>query len=143
MFECKIKSNPKPEVVWEHDGKAIRAVGRLKVSGRGLRPASEGVSTSRQATLQPEAGNIYHSSMEITDVTLQDAGKYKVIAKNEAGECSASISLNFDSKWWLAITIVCGSEATPLPSIAILTLCLPSPSRLVPSCRRRRSPPSS
>lgn len=41
---------------------------------------------------------MYHSSMEITDVTLEDAGKYKVIAKNDLGECSASISLNFDSK---------------------------------------------
>ena len=41
---------------------------------------------------------MYHSSMEITDVTLDDAGKYKVIAKNDLGECSASISLNFDSK---------------------------------------------
>jgi hypothetical protein len=36
--------------------------------------------------------------MEITDVTLDDAGKYKVIAKNDLGECSASISLNFDSE---------------------------------------------
>lgn len=37
--------------------------------------------------------------MEIKDVTLEDAGKYKVIAKNDMGECSASISLNFDSKF--------------------------------------------
>ena len=33
MFECKIKSNPKPVVTWEHDGNTIHAVGRLKVSG--------------------------------------------------------------------------------------------------------------
>jgi hypothetical protein len=32
MFECKIKSNPKPIVTWEHDGNTIHAVGRLKVS---------------------------------------------------------------------------------------------------------------
>lgn len=51
-----------------------------------------------QAKLQLDSGNIYNSSMEITDVTLDDAGKYKVIAKNDVGECSASISLNFDSK---------------------------------------------
>lgn len=53
---------------------------------------------SRQAKLQLDSANIYNSSMEITDVTLEDAGKYKVIAKNDLGECSASISLNFDSK---------------------------------------------
>ena len=36
--------------------------------------------------------------MEITEVRVEDAGKYKVIAKNELGESNASISLNFDSK---------------------------------------------
>lgn len=35
MFECKIKSNPKPVVTWEHDGNTIHAVGRLKVSDGG------------------------------------------------------------------------------------------------------------
>ena len=44
-------------------------------------------------------GNDYHSVMEIDDVTVEDAGKYKVIAKNELGESNASISLNFDGKW--------------------------------------------
>lgn len=32
------------------------------------------------------------------NVTVEDAGKYKVTAKNELGESSASISLNFDSE---------------------------------------------
>jgi hypothetical protein len=45
-----------------------------------------------------DSAGVYAVSMEITDVTLEDAGKYKVIAKNEHGECSASISLNFDSE---------------------------------------------
>lgn len=36
--------------------------------------------------------------MQITDVAVEDAGKYKVIASNELGESNASISLNFDSK---------------------------------------------
>jgi hypothetical protein len=34
--------------------------------------------------------------MQIDDVNVEDAGKYKVIAKNELGESNASISLNFD-----------------------------------------------
>lgn len=57
------------------------------------------VSVANQAKLQLDSGNVYDSSMEIKDVTLEDAGKYKVIAKNDIGECSASISLNFDSKF--------------------------------------------
>lgn len=32
-------------------------------------------------------------------MTVEDAGKYKVTAKNELGESNATISLNFDSKW--------------------------------------------
>lgn len=50
-----------------------------------------------QMTLDKD-GNSYHSVMEIDDVTVEDAGKYKVIAKNELGESNASISLNFDGK---------------------------------------------
>jgi len=36
--------------------------------------------------------------LEITSVAVEDAGKYKVTAKNELGESNATISLNFDSK---------------------------------------------
>ncbi|UYV65943.1 unc-22 [Cordylochernes scorpioides] len=42
-------------------------------------------------------GNSYFSTLEINDVTLSDAGKYQVTAKNELGESHATISLNFDS----------------------------------------------
>lgn len=43
-------------------------------------------------------GNSYQSVLQIDDVTVEDAGKYKVTAKNELGESNATISLNFDSK---------------------------------------------
>ena len=43
-------------------------------------------------------GNAYFSTLEITSVAVDDAGKYKVTAKNELGESNATISLNFDSK---------------------------------------------
>lgn len=39
------------------------------------------------------------SVMKIEDVNVEDAGKYKVVAKNELGESNASISLNFDGKF--------------------------------------------
>lgn len=44
-------------------------------------------------------GNSYHVTLQIDDVTIEDAGKYKVTAKNELGEGNANISLNFDSKF--------------------------------------------
>lgn len=43
-------------------------------------------------------GHSYFATLEIKNVTVEDAGKYKVTAKNELGESNATISLNFDSK---------------------------------------------
>ena len=34
----------------------------------------------------------------LKNVTVEDAGKYKVTARNDLGESNATISLNFDSK---------------------------------------------
>ncbi len=45
--------------------------------------------------------------MEISEVTLEDAGKYRVTAKNDSGECHASISLNFDSEYKSALNVAC------------------------------------
>jgi hypothetical protein len=44
-------------------------------------------------------GHSYFAALEIKNVTVEDAGKYKVTAKNELGESNATISLNFDSKY--------------------------------------------
>ena len=35
----------------------------------------------------------------LKNVTVEDAGKYKVTARNDLGESNATISLNFDSKY--------------------------------------------
>jgi hypothetical protein len=49
-------------------------------------------------------GQQYFAALEIKNVTVEDAGKYKVTAKNELGESNATITLNFDSKY-LAVNI--------------------------------------
>lgn len=49
--------------------------------------------------LVDKEGQSYFASLEINNVTVEDAGKYKVTAKNELGESNATISLNFDSKY--------------------------------------------
>lgn len=41
----------------------------------------------------------YFVTMALMNVTVEDAGKYKVTAKNELGETAANISLNFDSEY--------------------------------------------
>ena len=40
----------------------------------------------------------------LKNVTVEDAGKYKVTARNDLGESNATISLNFDSKYNILIT---------------------------------------
>ena len=47
-----------------------------------------------QAVATPEA-----EERPELNVTVEDAGKYRVTAKNELGESNATISLNFDSEW--------------------------------------------
>lgn len=41
----------------------------------------------------------YFITLALTNVTVEDAGKYKITAKNELGESNATISLNFDSEY--------------------------------------------
>lgn len=80
-FECIISAQPKPTVTWYHNGNLVELKGRL----------------SAQLESQAKA-QTYKSIMKIDDVCVEDAGKYKVVAKNELGESNASISLNFDGK---------------------------------------------
>ncbi len=42
--------------------------------------------------------NSYFACLEIDDVTIEDAGNYKIHAQNDFGESNASIRLNFDSE---------------------------------------------
>jgi len=79
IFECKIQADPKPNVSWYHNNNLIEPKGRYK------------------ATLINESGNSYVATLQITDVEVEDAGRYKVISSNPLGESNASISLNFDS----------------------------------------------
>ena len=52
---------------------------------------------ARQMTIELEDG-IYVALLKLVNVTVEEAGKYKVTAKNDLGESNANITLNFDSK---------------------------------------------
>lgn len=61
---------------------------------------------SKSQLMIDKDGHSYFASLEIKNVTVEDAGKYKVTAKNELGESNATISLNFDSKYiddWIGV----------------------------------------
>ncbi|KAJ8977336.1 hypothetical protein NQ317_018618 [Molorchus minor] len=78
LFECRIQADPRPVVSWFHNGN----------------PVSEG---PRHKLRIDKDGHSYFATLEIQNVTVEDAGKYKVTAKNDLGESNATISLNFDS----------------------------------------------
>ena len=79
-FECKLKADPEPQIFWYRDNEEIVNKGRYLIYCDKL----------------PD--NMYFVCLEIDDVNVVDAGKYKVTAKNNLGESNASITLNFDSK---------------------------------------------
>lgn len=78
IFECRIEAEPVPQVSWFRSGVEVKPDARHKL------------------TVSKEAKS-YYASLEINNVTVEDAGKYRVTAKNELGESNATISLNFDS----------------------------------------------
>ncbi|KXJ80778.1 hypothetical protein RP20_CCG023458 [Aedes albopictus] len=79
IFECQIQADPKPQIRWSHNSKVID-------------------NTPRHKFKVQNDGKLYFATLEVDNVTFEDSGKYKVTAKNELGESSATISLNFDSE---------------------------------------------
>ncbi|XP_070534198.1 LOW QUALITY PROTEIN: twitchin-like [Ptychodera flava] len=75
-FACKISGNPKPSITWYRDDTEIRDGGRYFINVR------------------PE-GSHYVVSVEIDEVSPSDAGTYKIVARNQYGETSGTIALNF------------------------------------------------
>ena len=78
-IECKLSSDPAPTISWMLNNKPIALGGRLNAS------------TVKQ-------GNVYLIALEMKDLTLQDKGEYKCIAKNARGEAVATLMLNLDGK---------------------------------------------
>uniref|UniRef100_A0AAG5CSE1 Twitchin n=1 Tax=Anopheles atroparvus TaxID=41427 RepID=A0AAG5CSE1_ANOAO len=79
IFECQIQADPKPQIRWSHNSKVID-------------------NTPRHKFKVQNDGKLYYATLEVDNVSFEDSGKYKVTAKNELGESSATISLNFDSE---------------------------------------------
>lgn len=107
LFECLIKADPMPQVRWSHNGSEVNDDARHKVFAyfalniSHYRLQIEFLPLS-QLSVQKE-GQQYFAALEIKNVTVEDAGKYKVTAKNELGESNATITLNFDSKFKLIL----------------------------------------
>ena len=81
VFECQLLSSPKPEIHW-------------------FRGETELFEDNRTVfKTQPIENNKFLVALELDDVVEEDAGLYKVKAKNKMGEVAASINLNFSRKF--------------------------------------------
>ncbi|XP_059156398.1 twitchin-like isoform X4 [Physella acuta] len=79
LFECALTADPSPAITWYKDNAVVQSGGRFTIRA------------------EPRENKTYFLVLEINDVAAQDAGNYKVTAKNTLGESNATIRLNFDS----------------------------------------------
>ncbi|CAF4918718.1 unnamed protein product [Rotaria sp. Silwood1] len=80
-FECQVQGTPKPDITWFQNENKISTT-----------------STKHKQTFNTATGNNYDVVLEITDLGPNDAGTYKIIVKNKAGEVTANVTLNFSNE---------------------------------------------
>jgi hypothetical protein len=79
-LECQIQGTPKPDVTWFQNDQ------KLSIT-----------SNKHKQTIQLATGTNYDVTLEIIDLGADDAGTYKILAKNKAGEVTANVNLNFST----------------------------------------------
>ncbi|XP_038051694.1 twitchin-like [Patiria miniata] len=79
VMECKVMADPRPKVVWYYNNKELKDAGRYRLR------------TTKQ-------GKIYILVLDMSNVTPQDMGIYKVVAENEKGKASSTMTVNFEVK---------------------------------------------
>ncbi|XP_072021853.1 twitchin-like isoform X7 [Amphiura filiformis] len=75
-IETELCADPEPEIKWYIGDKVLKDGGRLKIKQR-------------------RDGEFFFLALEITDVSEDDGGEYKIIAKNKLGSATNTIKLNF------------------------------------------------
>jgi len=77
VMDCTVKANPKPEVIWYHDGKILS-------------------QTSKLSWKVEEKGDSYYICLELKNPGKEDTGLYKCSIKNGNGELNANLTLNIE-----------------------------------------------
>lgn len=89
IFHCAIVADPKPTITWFRNGVKVQDDNKFQVVNK----------ENDSFTID--------SSLYLREVTVEDAGKYKVTARNDLGESNATISLNFDDSKGKSVFVKC------------------------------------
>ncbi len=102
IFHCSIMADPKPTISWFRNGVKVQDNEKFQVRimtfSRPNAIANFSMNCTQQVVLKDENAYTIDCSLFLRSVTVEDAGKYKVTARNDLGESNATISLNFDSE---------------------------------------------
>jgi len=77
IMECKVKADPKPDIVWYRNGEVVRESNKIKIT-------------------MEQRGDQYYIKLELVDPQLEDSGLYKCNIKNALGELNANLTLNIE-----------------------------------------------
>ncbi|QQP41859.1 Uncharacterized protein FKW44_016350, partial [Caligus rogercresseyi] len=105
IFHCAIVADPTPSITWYHNGVKVQDDVKFQIVNK----------VNNEFTVD--------CSLFLKNVTVEDAGKYKVTARNDLGESNATISLNFDS------------DEAPIPSGSVKPTFTERPSKIIFECR--------
>ena len=81
FLECQVQGTPKPDVTWFQNDNKLSST-----------------STKHKQTIKVATGNTYDVTLEISNLGANDAGTYKIVVKNRAGEITANVNLNFSTE---------------------------------------------
>lgn len=81
IMDCKVKANPKPEIVWTHAGKIVKESSKISIN------------------IVQEKQDIYYIKLTLNDPGAEDSGLYKCNIKNALGELNANLTLNVESEF--------------------------------------------
>lgn len=80
FLECQVQGTPKPDITWFRNEKKL-----------------DNTTTKHKQTIKVATGTTYDVSLEILKLSPEDAGTYKILAKNRAGESAANVTLNLSN----------------------------------------------
>lgn len=78
-FEATVVANPQPQIHWSKENEEMTPSDRVTIT-------------------TDQEGNIYHTTLTLNSIEPEDAGTFKVLAQNDQGEASISVSLLVKSK---------------------------------------------